>query len=96
MIIFGRPLSVLISLLPFGKSHSMHAYFGRIKRSCSIVFAMYPWIAGLENAKLIFNIVFYRHHIFNRTRNKRASMAKVFEFSIAQKCLNPLILDTDF
>jgi potassium/hydrogen antiporter len=62
MIIVSRPLSVLISLLPFRKM----TFKGRIftswvglRGAVPIIFATYPWISEVPQAKMMFNIVFF-------------------------------------
>ncbi|MDD4848753.1 MAG: potassium/proton antiporter [Bacteroidales bacterium] len=62
MILLSRPISVFISLLPFRKlSFKARTYVSWVglRGAVPIIFAMYPWISGLENSKLIFNIVFF-------------------------------------
>lgn len=62
MMLLGRPLSVLISLLPFRhfsfKSRMFISWVG-LRGAVPIIFATYPVIAGVEGAGQIFNIVFF-------------------------------------
>lgn len=62
MIIVSRPISVLLCMLPF-RNFSFRAkiftsWVG-LRGAVPIIFATYPWIAGIESAKMIFNIVFF-------------------------------------
>ena len=62
MILFSRPISVFLSLLPF-KNMSFRArlftsWVG-LRGAVPIIFATYPWISEVPNAKMIFNIVFF-------------------------------------
>lgn len=62
VMIFARPLSVFISLFPF-KQYTINAkgYISWIglRGAAPILFATYPWVYGLENAELFFNVVFF-------------------------------------
>lgn len=62
MMLLGRPLSVLLSLLPFRKfsfrSRIFVSWVG-LRGAVPIIFATYPVIAGVEGAGQIFNIVFF-------------------------------------
>lgn len=62
MIFVSRPLTVYTCLLPFRKM-SMRAknyvsWVG-LRGAVPIIFATYPWVAGIAHAKTIFNIVFF-------------------------------------
>ncbi|MCO6495834.1 MAG: potassium/proton antiporter [Bacteroidetes bacterium] len=61
LIFIARPLSVLISLAPFKMKRRRRMYISWVglRGAVPIVFATYPLIAGIENANLIFNIVFF-------------------------------------
>ena len=62
MILVGRPLSVLISLLPFrwltGRSRLYISWVG-LRGAVPIIFATYPVVADIEGSHQIFNIVFF-------------------------------------
>ena len=62
MIIGSRPLSVALCLLPFRKMRIMDKIFVSwvgLRGAVPIIFAIYPLAAGVNNAGLIFNIVFF-------------------------------------
>lgn len=62
MILVSRPLSVFVSLLPFKK----FSFYGRtfvsfvgLRGAVPIIFATYPLILHVPQAKMMFNIVFF-------------------------------------
>ena len=63
MVLIGRPLSVYISLLPFGKniSHRSRIFISWVglRGAAPILFAIYPVVAGVPGAQSIFNIEFF-------------------------------------
>ncbi len=63
MMIVARPVSVWLSLLPFGsritaKSKVLISWVG-LRGAAPILFATYPVVAGVKGATEIFNIVFF-------------------------------------
>ena len=62
MILVGRPLSVLVCLLPFKKftwqARTLVSWVG-LRGAAPIIFATYPVVAGVEGSSIIFNIVFF-------------------------------------
>lgn len=63
MIIIGRPLSVFLCLLPFGKKITLRSRFFvswvGLRGAVPIIFATYPVVAQVPGADAIFNIVFF-------------------------------------
>lgn len=62
MVLVGRPLSVLLSLMPFKnitlRSKAYISWVG-LRGAVPIIFATYPVVAGIEGSQIIFNIVFF-------------------------------------
>lgn len=63
MIVIGRPLSIFLCLLPFGKkitfkSRLFVSWVG-LRGAVPIIFATYPVVANVPGAHVIFNIVFF-------------------------------------
>jgi cell volume regulation protein A len=61
LIFIARPLSVWISLLPFRYSWQEKVFisFAGLKGAVPIIHATYPLVADIENASMIFSIVFF-------------------------------------
>lgn len=61
LIILGRPISVLLCLLPFKMRFNEKLYicWVGLKGAVPVIFATYPLIAGIEKSQEIFNIVFF-------------------------------------
>ncbi len=62
MITISRPTAVFISLLPFKSltnNAKLYISWVGLKGAVPIIFATYPLVAGLENSRLMFNIVFF-------------------------------------
>lgn len=62
MILAARPLSVFASLMPFKKLNSNGKWFISwvgLRGAVPIIFATYPYVAGVKGANEIFNIVFF-------------------------------------
>lgn len=62
MIIFARPLTVFIALLPFKKIDTKSKLFVSwvgLRGAVPILFATYPVIANVPDSHIIFNVVFF-------------------------------------
>lgn len=61
LILVARPIGVFLSLLPFKMKMRRRLYISWVglRGAVPIVFATYPLMAGIENANMIFNVVFF-------------------------------------
>ncbi|MCO5281749.1 MAG: potassium/proton antiporter [Chitinophagales bacterium] len=61
LIVFARPISVLLCLLPFKMEMNRRLFISWVglRGAVPIVFATYPLLAGIDKANMIFNIVFF-------------------------------------
>ena len=62
MILVARPATIFLCLIPF-KSFStrgkLYISWVGLRGAVPIIFATYPWIAGVDHGGMFFNIVFF-------------------------------------
>lgn len=85
MILFSRPVSVFLCLLPFRHMSSkakLYVSWVGLRGAVPIIFATYPLIAEIPYASLIFNVVFFITIVSLLTQGTTVSlMAKVLGLS---------------
>jgi cell volume regulation protein A len=61
LIVVARPIGVFLCLLPFKMKNRRRLYISWVglRGGAPIVFATYPLLAGIEQADLMFNVVFF-------------------------------------
>lgn len=89
LTLVARPLATFICLTPFRKLSSkarLYISWVGLRGAVPIIFATYPWVAEIENAELIFNVVFVMTIISLIVQGTTvSSMANVLGLAFAEK-----------
>ncbi len=89
MILFARPLSFFLCLLPFrhmSQKAKLYVSWVGLRGAVPIIFATYPLIAEIQYATLIFNVVFFITIVSLLTQGTTVSyMAKLLGLSEKEK-----------
>ena len=89
LILVARPVATIIALAPFRKlSKKARGYISWVglRGAVPIIFATYPLVAGIENAELIFNVVFIMTILSLVIQGTTvSSMAELFGLAYAEK-----------
>jgi cell volume regulation protein A len=89
LTLIARPLATFVCLAPFRKlSKKARFYISWVglRGAVPIIFATYPWVAEIENAELIFNVVFVMTIISLIVQGTTvSSMANVLGLAYAEK-----------
>ncbi len=89
LTLVARPLATFVCLTPFRKLSSkarLYISWVGLRGAVPIIFATYPWVAEIENAELIFNVVFVMTIISLIVQGTTvSSMANVLGLAFAEK-----------
>ncbi|MBP3357201.1 MAG: potassium/proton antiporter [Rikenellaceae bacterium] len=89
MIVLARPVTVFLCMLPFKKftlKARLYVSWVGLRGAVPIIFATYPLVAGLPNAQLIFNVVFFITIISLVVQGTSvSSMARALGLSVEEK-----------
>lgn len=92
MILFARPVSVILCLAPFRRMSTkakLYVSWVGLRGAVPIIFATYPLIAQVQYATLIFNVVFFITIVSLLTQGTTVSyMAKLLGLSEQEKKQN--------
>ena len=89
LTLVARPLATFVCLAPFRKLSTkarLYISWVGLRGAVPIIFATYPWVAEIENAELIFNVVFVMTIISLIAQGTTvSSMANVLGLAYAEK-----------
>lgn len=89
LMFVARPVAVLLSLAPFRclskKARGYISWVG-LRGAVPIIFATYPWVANIEGAEIIFNVVFIMTILSLVVQGTTvSSMAELFGLAYTEK-----------